>query len=420
MRHRPIYIAGHLLGVSVCLAMLLFGCAVVVPVDADTEPVGAPSYVGKAACLSCHADLVETHRLHGHNNVLTDPGGQAPTYPVEAAFAGVDEPPPGRSWDDVAYVLGGYTKGAAIVDQDGYLLVRDDGTDRALIYQTMFYAAGAIEGYTVSYAEHVEESVWSFSCLRCHVTGALDVDDSGGRRQDGRVGIAGTWSEDGVQCEACHGPGSVHIGDPDKGHIDIDASCTACHGWPDDPANLAVVDGLLVGYQQVGELLAGPHAEFACTVCHDPHTSVLVDGQGGLRNTCLDCHPDATMAGHDGAIFAQGDYVEELDCISCHMPLASRNVLQAPDSFLSKSEARTGDTRTHIFAIDVMPRGFDEILEPDGTGVALGEDGKTAITVDFACLRCHNGLGSALLFTIDTVVEHAENVHEKTYEDLVQ
>ncbi len=64
---------------------------------------------------------------------------------------------------------------------------------------------------------------YDLDCVRCHVTGwqeaggACNVADTAGRRD--------------VQCEACHGPASLHAVDP-PGHLDRDppeARCRHCH-----------------------------------------------------------------------------------------------------------------------------------------------------------------------------------------------
>ena len=57
------------------------------------------------------------------------------------------------------------------------------------------------------------------------------------------------------------------------------------------------------------------------------------------------------MARHMGKIFVQGDYVERMNCESCHMPLASRNSLSADDSVTGGFGGKIGDVRTHVFSM---------------------------------------------------------------------
>ena len=46
--------------------------------------------------------------------------------------------------------------------------------------------------------------------------------------QDNLEGIVGTWAAPGVQCEACHGPGSLHTGNPYGIRMPIDRDAQAC------------------------------------------------------------------------------------------------------------------------------------------------------------------------------------------------
>ena len=59
-------------------------------------------------------------------------------------------------------------------------------------------------------------------CIGCHVTGPKS------RVEEGRTVV-----NRGVQCEACHGPGSLHVADP-KGKTPLvktpdESACTRCH-----------------------------------------------------------------------------------------------------------------------------------------------------------------------------------------------
>jgi len=47
--------------------------------------------------------------------------GQPPEYP----FSEVPQPPEGYTWDDVAYVIGGYGWKARFIDHDGFIITGD-------------------------------------------------------------------------------------------------------------------------------------------------------------------------------------------------------------------------------------------------------------------------------------------------------
>lgn len=56
------------------------------------------------------------------------------------------------------------------------------------------------------FKEYTHNSAWNLFCARCHVT-HLQVFEKDRHHTRARVG----WSEAGIGCEACHGPGSQHV-----------------------------------------------------------------------------------------------------------------------------------------------------------------------------------------------------------------
>jgi len=65
-------------------------------------------------------------------------------------------------------------------------------------------------------------------CLSCHTTG---FKSKGGFRS-----AIGTPQFGGVQCEACHGPGVIHVRRPGKGYgAVLQSSCTQCHDTSKSP-----------------------------------------------------------------------------------------------------------------------------------------------------------------------------------------
>ena len=306
--------------------------------------------------------------------------------------------------------VGGYAKAANFIDADGFVLT--DGTGGLPVQYNLGHPpSGGEAGFAPRSADAVATEELVYACFRCHTTGAKSLSSSDGRRQDNLPGVGGTWVAEGVQCEACHGPGSLHLPHPEADTLVVDASstlCGQCHVHPDRPGELVADDGFIVGNQQLRELEAGAHAGFACTVCHDPHASVLFDRDNAVRNACRDCHVEDNMAQHDGRVFVQGDYVEVLSCESCHMPPASRNAVSTVDE---QTGGRTGDTRTHIVYIDTRERDFVSLFAADGTSVVTDATGKAAVTLDFVCLRCHNGLGSAFELALPAVSVIADGIH---------
>lgn len=409
--------SGFLKHVAVCavvmLEITLLGCGGV-PVSDDDSGSSGPNgteatYLGSATCVACHSGLVTLHSQHGHSQALKRIEGRAPAYPVEADQAGVPNPPAGLSWFDISYVIGGYTKAANFIDASGYLVT--DGTLGTLSQYNLENLINQTQPGFVSFLpDQTSPHPYEYDCFRCHTTGAESVDTNGGFRQSNLPGIGGTWAESGVQCEACHGPGSRHLVNPSAGNVVVDSSsdaCSDCHGGSSGSNVLAAADGLLVGNQQSAEVAASPHSGFSCTVCHDPHVSVVYDPDNGLRNTCTDCHVHTNMAFHQDKIFVQVDYVERLSCQSCHMSPAGRNA-----SSTLFGETPVGDTRSHLMYIDALPRTFASALTSDGQQLSTDTNGKAAVTVDVVCLRCHNGGGSAFSLSIEAASAIAEGMHE--------
>lgn len=370
------------------------------------------SFIGSDACSACHPDVAAIHRRHGHAHQLTAGSGAPPTFPAEAARAGVPDPPGGQAWTDIAFVIGGYRKRALFIDQNGFIQTNGvDGFDAQ--WNLDFPANGTVAEFVPFEPAAAAPMPYDFDCFRCHTTGPMPQDPATPQFQDGRAGIPGTWSETGVQCEACHGPGSNHAPNPSARDIYVNGSseaCGQCHMSGADPNVIPADGGFVDPYAQVQELRAsGGHADFSCGVCHDPHASVTYDRGRNIRNGCTVCHPDQNMALHEGKTFVRGDYVEPLTCESCHMPFSGRLAGMASASVVGP-EGRMGDTRSHIFRISLAPANFSSMFTPDGSQVVKDASGRAAVTVDFVCVRCHNG-GGLFALTVARAAEIAPNVH---------
>jgi predicted CXXCH cytochrome family protein len=133
------------------------------------------------------------------------------------------------------------------------------------------------------------------ACLVCHVT---NYDPA-----------TGTWQQDGVACEACHGPMKA---DHPKTAMPIDRSpelCARCHsdtrfGW------------------QAWEGSTHYQRGMNCTTCHDPHSASLkitksMDGVARYTDAsqlCVTCHKDVSMNFPYSVHQKQG-----VTCINCHV-----------------------------------------------------------------------------------------------------
>jgi hypothetical protein len=426
-RHRQsLTICCGIATVGLSVAMVFVGCTNMPPDEIGdmrgntTDPTnGGARYIGANSCRQCHPGINDIHNIHAHAHTLTRVQGDPPSFPDEADRASVPNPPDGFAWQDIAYVVGGYTRDALFINNDGFLLT--NGVDKVDSQWNLAFSPNGQPAEFVPYEPNQSEPrPYDFSMFSRHTTGAMVQDSDDPMSQDNRPGILGTWEEEGVQCESCHGPGSNHFTTVDS-QVVIDTSsiyvnttaenCGQCHTQGDDANVVQASDGYIRSQSQYAELLAsGGHSGFACTTCHDPHVSTSYARDTAIRNECTACHSSQNMAVHEDKIYIRDGYVEELSCESCHMPFATRNASSATQDPVGEV-GRMGDTRTHIFRINDNAVGFASMFSDDMTEVDKDATGRAAVTVDFVCLRCHNGQDNAFELTIQSAASIANNIH---------
>ena len=196
----------------------------------DAAAVSAPSagaeFVGSETCSVCHADLYDVFMQSGHPyklNAVVD--GQPPEYP----FTEVLDVPEGYTWDDISYVIGGYNWKARFIDLEGFIITGLPGTrgDGNTDYVSQFNFPNPVVGNDAGWVGYHPGEEKPYTCGVCHTTGY----NPDGHQND-MPGMIGTWTEDGVFCEECHGPGSQHASDPYGVILDIERSsalCGECH-----------------------------------------------------------------------------------------------------------------------------------------------------------------------------------------------
>lgn len=196
------------------------------------------------------------------------------------------------------------------------------------------------------------------SCLECH-------DDIGTFYQHTPHAAA----RNAQICEACHGPGSLHVAGGGDGFIIGPAQlatldgrgkaqmCLQCHGgvgthWQDGPhagtevscnschADQAHFGGAarpLAEFRNRSEFCLQCHTqqvtdfrlpfrhrvlegEVSCLDCHDAHGGFDQADWNGRNAVCLDCHTE--MA---GPFVFEHEAVSDEDCTSCHRPHGSQH-----------------------------------------------------------------------------------------------
>lgn len=187
------------------------------------------------------------------------------------------------------------------------------------------------------------------ACLVCHVTGYDPA--------------TGTWTADGVSCEACHGPvPAAHSADPVANPVLVDRTsdlCGRCHSG--DRFNIP-------DWQSSTHFQRG----MTCTVCHDPHTATLKTVQGqeatGPSGLCINCHSEVSMAFPYSVHNKAG--VSCVDCHLRHFETGSTDVHAIPDHSFTASIATCSACHAdqmHAQPTDTTVTQSAAIIEPTST-----------------------------------------------------
>ena len=355
--------------------------------EAGAGVVGA-EYAGSEVCAGCHQDTYDVFMQSGHPyklNPVVD--GQPPEYP----FTEVSELPEGYTWDDIAYVIGGYNWKARFIDQDGYIITDAPGSSGNAEYLNQYNFANpnvGTEAGWVTYHSGEEDKV--YDCGTCHTTGYSPTGN-----QDDLPGLVGTWAEPGIMCEECHGPGGLHVQNPQgvQMMVDRDAElCGQCH-IRGEIEFVNASGGFIRHHEQYEELFQGKHITLDCVICHDPHEGVIQLRQADVQTTrtqCENCHLDESQF-QDSQI-----HPAATECIDCHMPRITKSAVGNAENF-------TGDIRTHLMRINPLQIG------------QFSEDGSTSLSevgLDFACRHCHGVTASEK--TDEELIEKATDYHTPT------
>ena len=323
----------------------------------EGESAALAAYVGGASCVGCHSTEAALWRGSHHDlamqiadetTVLGDFGD------AEFAYAGVTSlffRRDGRFWvrtDGPDGVLADfeieYTFGVSPLQQ--YLIALPGGRYQAL---GIAWDARAIEEgggrwfhlypdaqVTADDPRHWTRPAqnWNGGCAECHST---DLDKGYSVAEDI---FATRWSDIDVNCEACHGPGSLHVADPITAPLALDhvervwafgesspiatrigtsatdaeiETCAQCHArraQHDEEFRPAATD-YLDSFQPalLDADLYHPDGQIRDEVYE--YGSFLQSAMYAAGVTCSDCHDP-----HSGAPRAEGNAL----CSQCHLP----------------------------------------------------------------------------------------------------
>ncbi len=393
--------------------------------EAEPWPTEDATYVGSAACEGCHEDAFRAYRGSDHDRATVAPTAETILAPFDGRAFERDGLVTTFSRNGERYVVRAEGAGGALHDYEVRYALGSSSIQRYVLD----VGGGRLQALNVAWDVEGErfydldperispddrrhwtrrEQSWNAECAECHSTAV----DRGWDPETQRLDT--TFAERDVGCEACHGPGSVHVawaneGAPGRpeglvvrlrrappwtegaepredagGTLELE-TCAPCHSRrealteghrPGAPfldsfrpelvsRRLYHHDGQLdAEAYEYGSFLQSPKsASVRCSHCHDPHSLSLRREGNAL---CADCH-----SAQDYDDVAHHHHADEGSaCVDCHM--------------MEKTYFEVDGRRDHAFRV---PR-------PD-LAAALG--------VPDACTGCHEDEGSA--WAADRVAE---------------
>lgn len=272
----------------------------------------APAYVGAQVCSGCHKGQAQAHAKAGHAVALR-PASQ---HPLAEKF-------PDRKG---AWAFGAGGQAVTFVRQ----FDQETWVEEHLTWYRHSGSFALTPGHQSLGAEAIQNSpglkyptfapnAAILNCFRCHSTGPLSLGEK--------------WeivpAEQGVQCEACHGPGQAHAARPRRGNIQNPAKlsaadrlevCTACHRpVASDLENVDWRDPWNTRHQPMfltrSRCFTESGGALTCQTCHPAHQALSQTSAASYQQACKGCHN--SRAAHPPAAVCQES---GRSCTECHMP----------------------------------------------------------------------------------------------------
>jgi len=395
---------------------------------ATSEYLVAQTYVGSESCSGCHSSKYNDWFASGHPYKFSIiENNQPPFYPPEAVNfmeQWMDSLGDGTlGWENIAGVIGGYGWKARFVGDDGHIVGTAGSAYATGMGHNQFNFYGGEDHGWVNYEVGNENKVYNYSCFKCHTTGG----DTVGTWLPAVPGL-GNFSEGGIGCESCHGPGSDHIAGPSSSNIDrvyefahmdnglggletngvvqtpdpngndINFLCGTCHNRS-YINTINASGGFIKHHEQWDEFTYTGHMDngMNCKTCHNPHKRTIWDGDGVIA-ACASCHADqVATTNHSG----------NTTCIDCHMPFAAKSGTKRGESGF------VGDVRSHLMKITVND---ESMFTDDGSYVRDDEEREASLSPAYTCLGCHNNDPNDNIpdKTLAQAIAAAEDMHETT------
>jgi len=371
-------------------------------VNLQSDEQSKATYVGAKECKKCHEDNHKSWSHSGHPKMIRD-FRKDPSV-VVADFSKIPEDA-NFKLEDATYTIGGKFKQRFMIRKDfqgkeDYVLGNyqwNVQTNKWQKFKPWKY------WYKGAYEHDNEKLPTSRACDGCHFTGFMS--------QETRV-------DTGISCEACHGPASLHVEDPESPIYKASMSdpvrqnevCLACHmrnrdkrmekvdmkdifgdardyphGYePGKPlSEFKMVAPFVLG-QETKEFYAngmgkknrmqgnefvhsmkGKHG-VTCINCHNPHTLEPTAEKNTGNKLCMGCHSFGSPIGpHQKTLENHTRHKANSKgslCVECHMPKVGKHTGKSPIT-----------VRTHIFGF-VTPDETVKYKMPNETN---------------ACFACH-------------------------------
>jgi predicted CXXCH cytochrome family protein len=300
-------------------------------------------YVGNQACAPCHVEIYRAYsktpmaQSSGRVSEGLNPGefrhsGSGTDYRIEPTGLVTASRGALRTQQQLAFSIGSGAAGKSFLYwREGFLF------EAPVTWFSRLWRWDVSPGY-----ENDDMSRWNRpaepECLNCHASQIRSSAAYSNRYADP------PFTQDGVGCERCHGPGSEHV--QGKGTLvnparlppaQRDSVCAQCHmsgevrinrsgrSWMDYRPGSRLSDSVAYFVKETGselkaagyvEKLAASRCKAAsgdrlwCGSCHDPHRTPAPEQRvAWYRTRCLTCHATSSC-GRPG------------DCTACHMPKA--------------------------------------------------------------------------------------------------
>ena len=363
-------------------------------------------FTGDEACFDCHEEQYRGFQEHGMANsfypmrsatVVEDFTGVTVQDPKRGFFyrpyregdrfwleefrRGPDEQKTHSLIREIEYVVGSGTAARTYLVEEGGRYF-----ELPLTWYTQEERWDLSPGYEVSNTRF--DRLIPDRCMACHNSYPHSTPFAEGKYEE---------VPNGIGCERCHGPGSVHVearlaspepaGDIDEtivnpAHLSLERRldvCQQCHLHttvsmlrdgrtaydyrPSRPLSEHMTFYVSDAPDSGEEIDAISHADLMkqsacfietqtweepmdCMTCHNPHEAFRLAGPDYFNATCMTCHDTSALQAALPAEATRAVHTEDAHCFSCHMPKAS--VQGTPHTSLTDHRIRVvGEREQH-------------------------------------------------------------------------